>query len=209
MDGKWRLWRQKQVSQAGISNCIRQYTVGCNYLSVPAIPASGAKDESPQLWGSQKMLLGHSWEICCNQLCQLLGVQWAPRWNVSKKLIAFSRGLDSGSGCHRLWQCCNKSCGWAVSRLENCVINRAINFGCAYFTSHIHPPDDPRAPCPFRILLVLMLSRHLSHFWKAHIIAMNSPQLARENEVWGVLCLQRMMIRISHCHCRCLCRIVS
>ena len=94
----------------------------------------------------------------------IVGFPMGSTLNVSKKLIAFSRGLDSGSGCHRLWQCCNKSCGWAVSRLENCVINRAINFGCAYFTSHIHPPDDPRAPCPFRILLVLMLSRHLSHF---------------------------------------------
>ena len=40
----WRLWRQKQVSQAGISNYIPRFTVGCNYLSLPEIPASGAKD---------------------------------------------------------------------------------------------------------------------------------------------------------------------
>ena len=39
----WGLWCQKQVSQAGISNCILQFTVGCNYLSLPEIPASGAK----------------------------------------------------------------------------------------------------------------------------------------------------------------------
>ena len=39
----WGLWRQKQVSQAGISNCIPQSTVGCNYLSLPEIPASGTK----------------------------------------------------------------------------------------------------------------------------------------------------------------------
>ena len=32
---------QKQVSQAWISNCIPQNTVGCNYLSLPVIPASG------------------------------------------------------------------------------------------------------------------------------------------------------------------------
>ena len=32
-----------QVSQAGISNCIPQYSVGCNYLSLPEIPTSGAK----------------------------------------------------------------------------------------------------------------------------------------------------------------------
>ena len=30
---------QKQVSQAGISNCIPQYSVGCNYFSLPEIPA--------------------------------------------------------------------------------------------------------------------------------------------------------------------------
>ena len=36
-------WCQKQVSQAGISNCIPQYSVGCNYLSLPKIPASGTK----------------------------------------------------------------------------------------------------------------------------------------------------------------------
>ena len=39
----WGLWCQKQVSQAGISNCIPQYSVGCNYLSLPEITASGAK----------------------------------------------------------------------------------------------------------------------------------------------------------------------
>ena len=39
----WRLWRQKQVSQEGISNYIRQYSVGWNYLSLPEISASGTK----------------------------------------------------------------------------------------------------------------------------------------------------------------------
>ena len=33
----WGLWYQKQVSQAGISNGILQYFVGCNYLSLPVI----------------------------------------------------------------------------------------------------------------------------------------------------------------------------
>ena len=37
------LWCQKQVSQARISNCIPQCSVGCNYLSLPEIPDSGAK----------------------------------------------------------------------------------------------------------------------------------------------------------------------
>ena len=36
----WGLWCQKQVYQAGISNCIPQYSVGFNYLSLPEIPAS-------------------------------------------------------------------------------------------------------------------------------------------------------------------------
>ena len=39
----WELCCQKQVSQAGISNYIPQFTVGCNYLSLPEIPASGNK----------------------------------------------------------------------------------------------------------------------------------------------------------------------
>ena len=37
------IWCQKQVSQAWISNCIPHYYVGCNYLSMPEIPASGTK----------------------------------------------------------------------------------------------------------------------------------------------------------------------
>ena len=39
----WGLWHQKQVSQAGINNCIPQNTVGCNYLSLSEIPASGTE----------------------------------------------------------------------------------------------------------------------------------------------------------------------
>ena len=34
---------QKHISQGGVSNCIPQYSVGCNYLSLPEIPASGTK----------------------------------------------------------------------------------------------------------------------------------------------------------------------
>ena len=37
------LWTLRQVSQAGKSNCIPQYSVGCNYLCLPKIRASGAK----------------------------------------------------------------------------------------------------------------------------------------------------------------------
>ena len=35
------VWCQKQVFQAGISNYIPQFTAGCDYLSLPKIPASG------------------------------------------------------------------------------------------------------------------------------------------------------------------------
>ena len=36
-------WNQKQVSQARISNCFPQYSMGCNYLPMAEIPASGNK----------------------------------------------------------------------------------------------------------------------------------------------------------------------
>ena len=39
----WWLCRLKQVSQAEISYCIPRKTVGCNYSSLPEIPASGDK----------------------------------------------------------------------------------------------------------------------------------------------------------------------
>ena len=45
----WGLWCQKQVSQAGISNCIPQYSVGCNYLSLPEIPLFGTKVHNSSL----------------------------------------------------------------------------------------------------------------------------------------------------------------
>ena len=40
---KWGVWCQKQVSQAGISNCIPQNAVVCNYLSMPEMSGSGTK----------------------------------------------------------------------------------------------------------------------------------------------------------------------
>ena len=44
----WWFWRQKQVYQARVSNCIPQHTVICNYLSLSEIPASGTK---VLIWG--------------------------------------------------------------------------------------------------------------------------------------------------------------
>ena len=43
IDCHMKLMRQKQVSQAGISDYFPQFTAGCNYLSLPEIPVSGAK----------------------------------------------------------------------------------------------------------------------------------------------------------------------
>ena len=37
------LWCQRQASKKGISICIPQYSVRCNYLSITEIPASGTK----------------------------------------------------------------------------------------------------------------------------------------------------------------------
>ena len=39
----WRLSYIKHVTQAGISNSISHYSVGCNYLSLPEMSASGTK----------------------------------------------------------------------------------------------------------------------------------------------------------------------
>ena len=55
----WGLLCQEQVSQAGISNRILQYSVGCNYLSMPEIPAVGcismheisSYDKTKVIWG--------------------------------------------------------------------------------------------------------------------------------------------------------------
>ena len=39
----WGLWCPRPISQARTSNCIPRNTVGCNYLSLPEIPASDTK----------------------------------------------------------------------------------------------------------------------------------------------------------------------
>ena len=43
MPSIWGLCCQKQVSQTRINNYITQFTVGCSYLSMPEITASGSK----------------------------------------------------------------------------------------------------------------------------------------------------------------------
>ena len=59
----WQLWRQKQVSRTGISNYIPQFTVGCNYLSLPEIPASGNKVKNCWMisWVTYKGIMKLTW----------------------------------------------------------------------------------------------------------------------------------------------------
>ena len=89
------LCRQKQVSQTGLSNCIPQYSVGCNYLSLPEIPAfvikvliyaTGIKVLTyatlqllvPCIYSLQAWSSLWCWAICTHSsgpvLCLLLGV---------------------------------------------------------------------------------------------------------------------------------------
>ena len=46
----WTPVCQKQVSRVWISNYIPQYTVGCNYLAMPLIPAYGTEDLIYNFW---------------------------------------------------------------------------------------------------------------------------------------------------------------
>ena len=55
------LWCQKRVSQAAISKYIPQFTVGCNYLSLPEIPVCFWR-KRPQL----KMAIKHILEYMYN-----------------------------------------------------------------------------------------------------------------------------------------------
>ena len=63
----WGLWCQTQVSQTGISNCIPQYSVGCNYLTLPEISASGNKVliYSVKFFFENVIIIIIVW-ICCN-----------------------------------------------------------------------------------------------------------------------------------------------
>ena len=63
----WRHWCQKWVSRARKSNYILQFTVGCNYLSLPEIPASGQKQVSPA--GISNYIL--QFTVGCNYLSLL------------------------------------------------------------------------------------------------------------------------------------------
>ena len=51
----WGLW--EQVSQAGISNYIMQFTVRCNYLFLPEIPVFGAKVLILSTWSTAQQWL--------------------------------------------------------------------------------------------------------------------------------------------------------
>ena len=61
--GQSGLCCQKQVSQAGVINCIPQYSVRCNYLSLTEIPASGNKVLKYSLYG--RLQSGEYMELHC------------------------------------------------------------------------------------------------------------------------------------------------
>ena len=71
----WTLVSEAGIS-AGITNKIPQYSVGCNYLSLPEIPAAGTK--VPIYEASHSSQMGHS------------GGQY---WNNDAVVIAYGFGL--------------------------------------------------------------------------------------------------------------------
>ena len=92
----WGVWRQEQVSQPCISNCIPQYSVGCNYLYMPVIPASGTKVIIYRWWVWRQEQVSQAcisncipqYSVGCNYLCmpeisasgtKVLIYRWCPR----------------------------------------------------------------------------------------------------------------------------------
>ena len=73
--------RSRYLSQAWKSNCIPQYSVGCNYLSIPEIPASGTKVLILKCIIQNLLFTGHCKNVnihicwCTSQMMQSLG-QW-------------------------------------------------------------------------------------------------------------------------------------
>ena len=59
-----RLWHQKELCQAWITNYIPQYSVGCNCLSMPEIPASAPTSSWNRLIYIWLGLLNHfTWHV--------------------------------------------------------------------------------------------------------------------------------------------------
>ena len=118
---KWLLWCQKQVSQAGISNCIPQDTVEYNYLSLPEIPVSGTK--GLKYYGTQEQLNPTTASSCQNQSWYIM--LWA-----------------SGRSCNGVQMCFPKTpYNFACWRLymmtsSNGDICRVTGPLCEEFTSH-------------------------------------------------------------------------
>ena len=85
---KCGLRRQKQVSHAGISNCISQYSVWCNYVSPPQIHVS-ASGTKVVIWAKLQLKLGHGWVIMfrLNHACNYLSM------SVSQSIIVIEIGL--------------------------------------------------------------------------------------------------------------------
>ena len=90
----WGLCCQKQVSQAGISKYIPQWTAGRDYLSLPEIPASG-----------NKVLI--YWDCltglrcsCLPSHCQHMLIMNAGRWSVCEEAFARAAFWLCSYRCH-------------------------------------------------------------------------------------------------------------
>ena len=57
----WRLWSQKQVSRAGISNYIPQFTVGCNYICLVFLSPKSSYLLGKYVPSSAKYTMMKSW----------------------------------------------------------------------------------------------------------------------------------------------------
>ena len=100
----WGFCCQKQVSQAGISNYISKFTVGCNYFSLPEIPASGNKVYICQwiqmcLWSildQEYNVIVHLWNICkYHNVHVYISVEWTfSEFQTEKILMTCSDSIN-------------------------------------------------------------------------------------------------------------------
>ena len=87
----WGLWCQKQVFQVGISNYIPQFTVGCNYLSLPEIPASGTKVLISPLCG---ILAAHPAKCICSRHYIYNPITWGSQLVVHTSCVEYQLVLS-------------------------------------------------------------------------------------------------------------------
>ena len=91
----WRLWHHKQLSQVWISNCIQQNSVGCNYLSMPEIPANGAKVPIKRLTADRYCIIVFECDVVCHcnnpYLITTINISLLPNNTCDTRCITTSR----------------------------------------------------------------------------------------------------------------------